>query len=78
MTILQHIIAEGLILVDGIISQLVNSPSYVIANSTSCTPAAITSNGLTTCGTALVAQMGQSIVQEMALDAARLIALGVS
>jgi hypothetical protein len=78
LTILQHIIAEGLILVDGIISQLVNNPSYVGANSTSCTPAAITSNGLTTCGAALVAQMGQLIVQQLALDAARLTALGVS
>lgn len=78
MTILQHIIAEGLILVDGIISQLVNNPSYVGANSTSCSPATMTSNGLSTCGTALVAHIGQLIVQQLALDAARLTALGVS
>ena len=76
--VLQTIIAKTLILVEAILEQLVEAPTYNAAVGSVCSPASFTSNGLTACGTAMVAQMGQLIVQGVGLAAGMLTALGVS
>jgi len=78
MTYLQEIVAKGLILVDAILQTLVNPVTYVPGNATACSPAFIFGNGLTQCGTNMVGQMGQLIVQGVGLVAGLLTALGAS
>jgi len=77
MTVFQIIVAKSLILVEAILDTLVELPLYNANGAAVCAPASVTSAGLTACGDALIAQMGQLIVQGVGFLAGTLEAMGV-